>query len=265
MRPTKSNEGKIRMIKETNTIDWLWGKNAVFEALKANRPISRIYLEDGAKEAYRSEVIKYCRDRGIPYSFVDKKQLTYMIKSDSHQGILAQTAPKEYIAWEALVEDIKQKTEEPLLILLDEVEDPQNLGAIIRCADALGANGVVITKNRSVPLTTSVARASAGALEYVPVARVANLAQTMERLKKMGFWLVGADVTGVRPLYEQNLRGALAIVLGGEGKGLSRLVREKCDFTISIPMLGNINSLNVAASAAVVLYEALRQRKTILP
>jgi 23S rRNA (guanosine2251-2'-O)-methyltransferase len=240
--------------------DLLWGKNPVIEAIKAGRPISRLYLQEGMKETYKAEILKYCRQRHIPYNFVDKKQLSFMSGNGPHQGIVAQTAPKAYVPWEEMLAAAESGHETPLLVILDAVEDPQNLGAVLRCADAMGAHGVVIPKNRAAPLTSGVAKAAAGAVEYMPVDRVTNLSQTMERMKTRGLWIGGADMQGGAPLGRQDLKGPLAIVFGGEDKGLSRLVKEQCDFLVSIPMRGRVNSLNVAAAASIVLYEAMRQR-----
>lgn len=243
------------------TEDLLWGKNPVMEAIRAGRPISRVYLQDGMKAAYKTEVLRFCNKNGIPYQFADRKHLSLMSDNGIHQGIIVQVASKEYMSWEDMIAAAAAKAEPPLLIILDGVEDPRNLGAILRCADALGAHGVVIPKNRAVPLTSGVAKASAGAIERMPVDRVTNISREIEHMKERGLWIAGADMNNANKIDQQNLTGPLAVAFGGEGTGLSRLVLEKCDFRISIPMRERAHSLNVSAAAAVVLYEISRQRR----
>jgi 23S rRNA (guanosine2251-2'-O)-methyltransferase len=241
--------------------DLLWGRNPVLEAIRAGRPISRVYLQDGMKAAYKTEVLQFCNKNGVPYQFADRKHLSLLSDNGVHQGIVAQVASKEYTSWEDMIAAASAKSESPLLIILDGVEDPRNLGAILRCADALGAHGVVIPKNRAVPLTSGVAKASAGAIERVPVDRVTNISREIEHMKEWGLWIAGADMDSANSINQQNLTGPLAVALGGEGKGLSRLVLEKCDFRISIPMREHAHSLNVSVAAAVILYEISRQRR----
>jgi 23S rRNA (guanosine2251-2'-O)-methyltransferase len=241
--------------------DLLWGKNSVVEAIRAGRPVSRVYLQDGMKSAHKTEILRFCRKNGIPYQFADRKHLSAMSGTDLHQGIVAQTAPKEYVCWEDMIAAAESKDEPPLLVVLDGVEDPHNLGAILRCADALGAHGVVIPKNRAVPLTSGAARASAGAIERVPVDRVTNISREIDHMKKRGLWIAGADMNGANIIDQQDLTGPVAVVFGGEGKGISRVLLEKCDFRISVPMRECAHSLNVSAAAAVVLYEISRQRR----
>jgi 23S rRNA (guanosine2251-2'-O)-methyltransferase len=245
------------------TEDLLWGKNPVMEAIRAGRAISRVYLQEGMNAAYKTEALRFCRANGVPYQFADSKRLTLMSGSELHQGIVVQAAPKEYTRWTDMTAAAASNGEAALLIILDGVEDPHNLGAILRCADALGAHGVVIPKNRAVPLTSGVARASAGAIERVPVDRVTNISQEIERMKEHGLWIAGADMHAASGIDRQDLTGPMAVVFGGEGKGLSRLIREKCDFRVSIPMREQAHSLNVSAAAAVVLYEISRQRRAV--
>jgi 23S rRNA (guanosine2251-2'-O)-methyltransferase len=206
------------------------------------------------------EIYRLARELGVPVQQVDRRKLDAVARSQSHQGVIAQASPKAYVDIDEILAAAAQSPSLPLLVLLDDLEDPQNLGAILRSADAAGAHGVVIPKRHGVPLTAAVARASAGAVEYVPVARVGNLVQTIEYLKGKGIWVAGATMEASKPHYEEDFFRPLALVIGGEGKGLSRLVQEKCDFLVRIPMLGRINSLNAAVSASVLLFEAVRQR-----
>jgi len=241
-------------------VEIIMGKNSVMEALKAGRPISKILFSQSIKQGNIKEITNIAQIKNIPYQFVDKKKLDVLAEGNIHQGIIAETGVKEYVDWEEIVDNVQEKGEEPFLIILDGLEDPHNLGAIMRTADAVGAHGIIIPKHRSVSLTSGVARASAGAIEYIPVARVTNLPKTMDKLKEKGCWIVGTDVEGKQKYFEANLKGPLVIVLGSEGRGLGKLVKEKCDFLVSIPMVGHVNSLNVSAAGAVLLYEIIRQR-----
>jgi 23S rRNA (guanosine2251-2'-O)-methyltransferase len=268
MNMMKNNEERIGTNEdaqiETNNspdTDLVFGRNPVLEALRRGRPITKLWLLEDTKESVLSEITGRSREAGIPYKFVDKMFLDRLTSNGIHQGMVAQAGAKNYVEWETMLEDAQAKGEVPLLILLDEVEDPYNLGAVLRSADALGAHGVIIPKHRAVPLTASVGRASAGAVEYVPVARVTNLTQTIEKLKKMGLWVMGATASAGQTIYDTDWSVPTALVLGGENKGLSRLVESKCDTLVSIPMTGHVNSLNVSASAAIVLSEITRQRR----
>lgn len=235
------------------------GRNPVIEALKANTPINKIFLAKGTTGSTR-EIKALAREKNIPLQEVEPEKINQLAENKAHQGVLAMMATREYIEIEDLVRGSKEREEPPLLVILDELEDPHNLGAIIRTVDAVGASGVIIPKRRSVSLTETVAKASAGAVEYVPVARVPNLVQTMEYLKQEGFWIVGADAEAEEIYWKSDLKGPLALVVGGEGKGIGRLVKEHCDFLIRLPMKGHINSLNASVSAALILYEVSRQR-----
>jgi len=246
--------------KRKNEADLITGKNPVLEALKAGRPINKIMLAQGLNQASMKEISRLAKERNIPYQLVERKKLDSLAEKNTHQGIIAQTGVKEYVEWEDIIENALQKGEDPLLLVLDNLEDPRNLGAILRTTDAVGAHGLIIPKHRSVPLTVGVARSSAGAIEHVPVARVTNLATTLERLKEKGCWIVGTDPQAEQNYFEADLKGPLAVVLGSEGKGIGRLVKEKCDFLVSIPMLGHVNSLNVSVAGALLLYEITRQR-----
>ncbi|MDR0468842.1 MAG: 23S rRNA (guanosine(2251)-2'-O)-methyltransferase RlmB [Peptococcaceae bacterium] len=244
--------------------DLIFGGNPVREALRRNRPITRVWVSREKNDRITEEIISNCRKANIPYKAVDKQFLDRLCGGAVHQGFAAQTAPKEYTPWKTMQEMAVEAGQEPLLILLDGVEDPQNLGAILRSAEALGAHGAVITKNRAAPLTSGVARASAGAWEYVMVDRVTNLARTIEDMKKAGFWVTGAAAEAEATIYDLDWSGSVALVLGGENKGLSPLIRQRCDRLASIPMAGQINSLNVSAAAAVILSEINRSRRQML-
>jgi 23S rRNA (guanosine2251-2'-O)-methyltransferase len=238
----------------------LVGKNPVLEALRAKRPLNRILIAPGGDQNSIREILAVAQERNIPIQYVEKKHLSRMAGGGNHQGVIAQVSPKEYVEWEKLLEIAAGKKEDPLLLLLDGIEDPHNLGAILRTAEAVGVHGVIIPKHRAVPLTWGVAKSSAGAIEYVPVAKVTNLAMTMEKLKEMGCWIVGTDPAAPQSYFEANLQGPLVVVMGGENKGMGKLVRSKCDFLVKIPMRGRINSLNVSVAASLVLYEIVRQR-----
>lgn len=238
----------------------LIGRNPVREALKAGRPLNKILLFAGMPPGPAGEIKNLARRRGIPVQRVERDVLDRTAEGANHQGVVAFSAMKEYVHVEDLL-DTGSETDPPLLVLLDEINDPRNLGAILRCADAVGASGVIIPGWRSASLTPAAAKASAGAVEYVPVARVTNLPRTIDYLKEQGLWVVGADAAAEKVYWDVDLKGPLALVIGGESKGLGRLVREKCDFLVRLPMAGRVGSLNAAVAAAVLLYEVLRQRR----
>lgn len=244
-------------------MEFIAGKNPVLEALQAGRPLNKIMLAHGLQRSLVREIMDLAKEVGIPYQFVAKEKLDALVDGNIHQGIVAQAEVKEYIEWEEIIIKAQQKKEDPFVVLLDGLEDPRNLGAILRTAEAVGVHGVIIPKYRSVSLTAAVARSSAGAVEYVPVARVSNLPSVMDRLKEKGCWIVGTDPGAEQKYFEADLKGPLAVVLGSEGKGMRRLVKEKCDFLVSIPMLGQINSLNVSVAGALLFYEIIRQRGLI--
>ncbi|MDK2824399.1 MAG: rRNA (guanosine2251-2-O)-methyltransferase [Clostridia bacterium] len=237
----------------------IFGRNPVLELLKSDKSINKILIASGSHKGSIQEIIKLAKEKRIPFQQVDKSKLDKMFPGQNHQGVVALVAVADYVDWQDILENARRKKEEPLIIMLDEIEDPHNLGAILRTVDAVGAHGVIIPKRRAVPLTEGVAKASAGAVEYVPVARVANLAQTIDQLKKEGCWIVGTSLEG-NNFYEQDLKGPLVVIIGSEGRGLSKLTKEKCDFLVTIPMFGKINSLNASVAAGVVLYEILKQR-----
>lgn len=236
------------------------GRNAVLEAFRSGKTIDRLYIQDGCKDGPVQTIVREARKGDTIVSFVKKERLDQMSESGRHQGVIAQAAAYEYAQVEDILEAARQKGEDPFLFLLDGIEDPHNLGAIIRTANLAGAHGVIIPKRRAVGLTAAVARTSAGALHYTPVAKVTNLSVTMEDLKKEGLWFACADMGG-EAMYRCNLRGPLGLVIGGEGEGVSRLVREKCDMIAAIPMYGDIDSLNASVAAGILAYEAVRQRR----
>ncbi len=237
------------------------GRNAVTEALKSGRAIDKVYIASGDTDKALARLAAQAKEAGAVVVQVDRRKLNELSPTGAHQGIIASVAAHEYVSVEALLERAAQRGEAPLLVVCDELSDPHNLGAILRTAECAGAHGVIIPKRRSVGLTAVVAKTSAGAVEYLPVARVSNIAQTLEDLKKRGVWVYGTAADGETTLYRANLKGPTAIVIGNEGSGMSRLVRERCDVLVSIPMKGKISSLNASAAAAVLLYEALRQRQ----
>ena len=239
----------------------LAGRHAIVEAIKAGRGINRILLADGLHGSSAHELRDLAREHGIVVDAVGRAKLDAVVPEGvRHQGAIAYVAPVAYVAVEEIIAAARERGEDPLLLLLDGIEDPQNLGALLRTADAAGVHGILLPRRPSVPLTETVARVSAGALEYVPVARIGNIAQTMRALKEQGFWIAGADMTGEEMYDRANLTGALVLVIGSEGRGMSRLTRDLCDFTVRLPMRGKINSLNASAAGAILMYEALRQR-----
>ena len=235
------------------------GRNAVIEAYRAGKTIDRLYILDGCQDGPMMTIRREAKKAGTFVKYVEKERLDQMSSTGKHQGVIATIAAYEYAELSDILDAAKEKGEAPFLFLLDGIEDPHNLGAIIRTANLAGAHGVVIPKDRAVGLTATVARTSAGALNYTPVARVTNLARTIEELKKEGMWFVCADMDGTR-MYDLNLTGPIGLVIGNEGEGVSRLVKEKCDMTAAIPMAGNIDSLNASVAAGVLAYEIVRQR-----
>ena len=238
---------------------WLEGRNAVLEAYRSGRTVDKLYLLEGCQDGPIRSILREAKKQGSLVRFVDKDRLNHLSVTGKHQGVLAQAAAYAYATVEEMLERARQKGEAPFLLLLDGIEDPHNLGAILRTANLAGAHGVIIPKRRSVGLTAVVAKTSAGALNYTPVAKVTNLVQTMEGLKKEGLWFVCGDLEG-EPMYDLDLKGPMGLVIGNEGQGVSRLVREACDMRAAIPMRGEIDSLNASVAAGVLAYEILRQR-----
>ena len=236
------------------------GRNAVTEALRSGAAIDKLYLARGETDRTLARIAAEARKAGIVVVDADRRKLDAMSVTHSHQGVIAVAAVREYSTVEDILQNAEGKGENPLLVVCDEISDPHNLGAIIRTAECAGAHGVIIPKRRSAGLTAVVAKTSAGAVSYLPVARVPNIPSLLKDLQKRGIWVFGAAAEGTTPLYGADLKGPAAIVIGSEGDGMSRLVREGCDFLVSIPMRGRISSLNASAAAAILLYEALRQR-----
>ena len=251
---------EARREREAEADGLIEGRNAVMEALRAGTPIDKIFLARGETDKTLGHIASTARAAGIVVTEADRRKLDFMSASKAHQGVIALAAVREYASVEDLLAAAAEKNEPPLLVVCDEISDPHNLGAIIRTAECAGAHGVIIPKRRSAGLTSIVGKTSAGAVSWLPVARVANLSAALKDLKKQGLWIFGAAADGATPLYEADLRGPAVLVIGSEGDGMGRLVRENCDFLVSIPMKGRIQSLNASNAAAVLLYEALRQR-----
>ncbi len=235
------------------------GRNAVLEVFRSGRDIEKIIVAKGNTEGTIRRIMAMAADKGVVLQQVERRRLDEMSQTKNHQGIIAIVSAHDYVTVEDILERARQKGKDPFIIILDEITDPHNLGAIIRTADAAGADGVIISKRRSVGLTATVAKTSAGAIEYVPVAKVTNIAKTIDDLKKEGLWIACTDMDG-KSYFESDLKGPIALVIGSEGDGVGRLVKEKCDFTVSIPMYGEISSLNASVAAALFMYEVVRQR-----
>ena len=237
------------------------GRNAVAEALRAGTPIDKVFLLKGEVDLPLRQLANQARQQGAVLAEVDRHKLDAMSRTHAHQGIIAVAAVREYASVEDLLQAARDRGEPPLLVVCDELSDPHNLGAVIRTAECAGAHGVIIPKRRSAGLTAVVAKTSAGAVSHLPVARVANLPSLLKQLTKEGLWIFGAAADGPVSLYEADLKGPAASVIGSEGRGMSRLVAETCDVLVRIPMKGKLNSLNASAAAAILLYEAVRQRR----
>lgn len=235
------------------------GRNTVLEAFRSGKPIDKVFVLDGCQDGPVRTIVREAKKHDTIINFVGKERLSQISVTGKHQGVIAYAAAYEYSEVEDMLKLAEERGEDPFLILLDNIEDPHNLGAIIRTANLAGAHGVIIPKRRAVGLTATVAKTSAGALNYTPVAKVTNLAKTMEELKEKGLWFVCADMGG-ESMYRLNLKGPIGLVIGNEGEGVGRLVKEKCDFVASIPMKGEIDSLNASVAAGVLAYEIVRQR-----
>ncbi|MBR6551903.1 MAG: 23S rRNA (guanosine(2251)-2'-O)-methyltransferase RlmB [Clostridia bacterium] len=242
-----------------NEKDVIFGRNSVAEAIKSGRPLDSVMVARGDRSGSIPKIVADAKKAGIVIKEVDPKKLDFVCGHNNHQGIAAFGAVKEYSSVEDIFATAEERNESPFIIICDEIEDPHNLGAIIRTAEAAGAHGVIIPKRRSASLSFTVAKTSAGAVEFMHVARVTNIPQTIDELKKRGVWVYCADMDG-EPFYKSNLKGAIALVIGSEGNGVGRLVKEKCDVTLSMPMKGKINSLNASVAAGILMYEVSRQR-----
>lgn len=235
------------------------GRNAVLEAFRSGKTIDKLFVLDGCQDGPVRTIIREAKKADTIINFVDKERLDRLANSGHHQGVVAQAAAYEYAEVEDILNIAREREEDPFIFILDEIEDPHNLGAIIRTANLAGAHGVIIPKRRAVGLTATVAKTSAGAINYTPVAKVTNISKTIDELKKQGMWFVCADMGG-ETMYNINLKGSIGLVIGNEGSGVSRLVKEKCDYIASIPMKGDIDSLNASVAAGVLAYEIVRQR-----
>ena len=259
MREIKDTENR-RPLPDAEADGIIEGRNAVIEALRTETAIDKIYIAKGETDKTLGHIASKARDAGIVVVDADRRKLDAMSRTHAHQGVIALAAVREYATVEQILQSAADRGEAPLLVVCDEISDPHNLGAILRTAECAGAHGVIIPKRRSVGLTATVAKASAGAVEYMKVARVTNISNAISELKEKGVWIYGTAAEGANELWKTDLTGPACIVIGSEGTGISRLVREKCDFLVSIPLRGQISSLNASAAAAVLLYEALRQR-----
>ncbi|MDD4321892.1 MAG: 23S rRNA (guanosine(2251)-2'-O)-methyltransferase RlmB [Acidaminococcaceae bacterium] len=239
------------------------GRNSVTEALRSGRSINKLLVQDGIKGGSISEIVNSAKAQGLLVEFVKIEKLNQMSQGLRHQGVIALGAPVRFYELEEVLEKARNKEQEPFLLLLDELQDPQNVGALIRTADAAGVHGILMPQRRSCPLNAVVAKISAGAVEYVPTVKIGNITQTIKELKAKGFWVVGADMEGTVDYFKGNLTGPIVLVIGAEGKGLGRLVKENCDLLVKIPMSGGISSLNASAAGAILLYEVVRQRAAL--
>ena len=241
--------------------DKVIGRNPVAEAIKSGREIDKIMVKKGEIEGSLRPIIKKARDMGIPVIEADKNKLSELAEGGNHQGVIAIVAAHDYASVDDIFKKAEEKGEPPFIVILDKITDPHNLGSIIRTANCAGVHGIIIPKRGSVGLSEVVAKTSAGAIEYVPVAKVTNIAQTIDALKEKGGWVAGAEAGG-DTMYKTDLSGSMALVIGSEGEGISRLVKEKCDFLVEIPMFGDVNSLNASVAAAVLMYEVVRRRNS---
>lgn len=239
--------------------DYIIGKNPVIEALKSNRDINKILVAEGSQKGQMQQVIGLAKESNVLVQFVPKKKIDQLVEGN-HQGVVAQVAAYQYAELDDLFRAAEEKNETPFFILLDEIEDPHNLGSIMRTADAVGAHGIIIPKRRAVGLTATVAKASTGAIEYIPVVRVTNMSRTIDELKERGIWIAGTDAKGKEDYRRFDGSLPLGLVIGSEGKGMGRLIRDKCDFLIHLPMAGHVTSLNASVAAALLMYEVFRKR-----
>ncbi|ADC49749.1 tRNA/rRNA methyltransferase [Alkalihalophilus pseudofirmus OF4] len=240
--------------------EFILGKNPVIEALRAGHAINKIWIAEGSNKGQMTKVVQLAKEQGVLIQNAPKKKLEQLVDSSNHQGVVASIAAYEYAEMDDLFALAEKRGEEPFFLILDEIEDPHNLGSIMRTADAAGAHGIIIPKRRAVGLTQTVAKASTGAIEYIPVVRVTNIARTMDDLKKRGLWFAGTDAKGSADYRQASFDMPIGLVIGSEGKGISRLIKEKCDFLIQIPMVGQVTSLNASVAASLLMYEVYRRR-----
>jgi 23S rRNA (guanosine2251-2'-O)-methyltransferase len=241
--------------------EFIIGRNPVMEALRSGREINQIMIGEGSQKGSLGKLVQMAKESNVLIKHVPKRKLDQLTDNANHQGVVATVAAYEYSEMDDLFKLAEEKNELPFFIILDEIEDPHNLGSIMRTADAVGAHGIIIPKRRAVGLTAAVAKSSTGAIEYIPVVRVTNIARTMEELKERGLWFVGTDADGTHDYREVKYDMGVGLVIGSEGKGMSRLVKEKCDFVVSLPMVGSVTSLNASVAAGLLLYEVFRGRQ----
>ncbi len=262
MQKKKQNnqKGQINLL-ETSQKDQVEGRNAVLELLESGKDINKIYIESGEKTGSINKIIALAKENKVLISYIDKNKMRQMATTENYQGVIAVVPPYEYVEVEDILQEAKNKNEDPFVVILDGIEDVHNLGAIIRTAETAGVHGIIIPKRRAASVNATVNKVSAGAVEHMKIARVNNLNETIKELKEAGLWICGTDMDTETYYYNQDLKGPLAIVIGSEGFGMSRLVKENCDFIVKIPMKGKITSLNASVSAGIVIYEAVKQRK----
>ncbi|MGL4343617.1 MAG: 23S rRNA (guanosine(2251)-2'-O)-methyltransferase RlmB [Cellulosilyticaceae bacterium] len=259
-KPQRRQDDMVEVVEDVAVNESLvFGRNAVIEVLKSGRDIDKIIIQKGQTEGSIKKIIGDAKAKGVVLVEAEKAKLDELTANDKHQGVVAYVSAHKYSDIDEILNDAKSKGEDPFILILDNIQDPHNLGAIIRTAHTAGVHGIIIAKRRAVGLTATVAKASAGAIEYMKVAKVTNIAQTIEDLKQKGIWVACADMDG-EIIYKDNLRGAIGIVIGSEGEGISQLVRNKCDFAVSIPMYGKVTSLNASVAASILVYEVVRQR-----
>jgi 23S rRNA (guanosine2251-2'-O)-methyltransferase len=239
--------------------DYIIGRNPVIEVLKSSRDINKIWVAENSLKGQAQVITQLAKEKGVTINFVPKKKIDQMVEGN-HQGVVAQVAAYEYVHVEDILAIAEKRGEMPFLLLLDEIEDPHNLGSIMRTADAVGAHGIIIPKRRAVGLTATVAKASTGAIEHIPVARITNMARTIEELKERGIWIVGTDAKGADDYRNLDGKMPLALIIGSEGKGIGRLIKEKCDFLVKMPMIGHVTSLNASVAGSLLMYEVYRKR-----
>ena len=247
-------------MREKNYDDIVQGRNAVLELINSDRDINKIYIQRGEKHGSINELIKLATNKQIVLVEVDKNKLDEISNGGNHQGIIAVVPPFNYSEVEDIIDVAKEKNEEPFIVILDGIEDPHNLGSIIRTAETAGVHGIIIPQRRAVAVNSTVSKVACGAIEHIKIARVNNLVETINKLKEKGIWIYGTEMNGEKEYYNEDLKGAIAIVIGNEGTGMSRIVRENCDVLLRIPMKGRTNSLNASVSAGIIIYEVLKQR-----
>lgn len=252
------NNNEENYIKQRE--DLVEGRNAVIELLKSNKTIEQLFIANGKMEGSINKILGLAKDKGVIVKEVDRKKLDLMSETKAHQGVIAQITPFKYSTVDEILNYAKQKDEDPFIVILDELEDPHNLGSIVRTAELCGVHGIIIPKRRNVGVTTTVYKASVGAIEYVKIAKVTNVNSTIDELKAKNIWVYGADINGEEYSYDTNFNGACAIVIGNEGKGISKLTKNKCDKLVKIPMIGKINSLNASVAGGIMMYEVLKGR-----